>query len=443
MQDCFFSLADAVAARLTGGEGFTADFSAEQSQFVRFNRSAIRQPGTVVQGYLALELFRGARHAGVTVTITHDRAEDLARVADALGTLRDALADAPEDPLFLVNTRPTSSTRVTTDRLPAADDAVGEILDAGAGEDMVGFYAAGPIHAGFANSFGQRNWHTVHSFNFDACFYLRGDGAKDRAVKMDYGGFTWDKAAFAAKARAARDQLALLARAPKTLQPGGYRVFATPAAMEEFMSMLCWEGFSAAAHHTATTPLLRLGNGEGFSPLVSMTENIADGLAPAFQSDGFLRPDTVPLVAGGAPRARLASPRTGVEFGIDHNGAEGDESPCALDVAPGTLAEADVLKALDTGVYIGNLWYLNYSDRNACRMTGMTRFASFWVEKGEIVAPINVMRFDDSAYRFLGRNLVALTASRDRRLSTDTYGARSTRSMHLPGALIDDFKLTL
>ena len=73
----------------------------------------------------------------------------------------------------------------------------------------------------------------------------------------------------------------------------------------------------------------------------------------------------------------------------------------------------------------------------------MTRFATFWVEKGEIAAPINVMRFDDSAYRFLGRNLIALTASREFRLSTDTYDARSTRSMHLPGALIDDFRLTL
>ena len=26
-------------------------------------------------------------------------------------------------------------------------------------------------------------------------------------------------------------------------------------------------------------------------------------------------------------------------------------------------------------------------------MTGMTRFASFWVEHGKIVAPVNVMRF--------------------------------------------------
>src|SRR5690606_7103337 len=99
--------------------------------------------------------------------------------------------------------------------------------------------------------------------------------------------------------------------------------------------------------------------------------------------------------------------------------------------------------ALGTGVYIGNLWYLNYSDRNACRLTGMTRFATFWVEGGEIVAPLNVMRFDDTIYRILGENLVGLTVERDFLMSTDTYDARSTRSMRLPGAVVDDFRMTL
>ena len=73
----------------------------------------------------------------------------------------------------------------------------------------------------------------------------------------------------------------------------------------------------------------------------------------------------------------------------------------------------------------------------------MTRFATFWVEDGEIVAPIEVMRFDDSVYRILGSNLEALTASRELRLSSDTYEQRSTASMHVPGAIVDDFRLTL
>lgn len=444
MQDYFFLLADAIAALLTGAEGFLANFSGERSHFVRFNRSAVRQPGTVTQGYLSIELFCGRRHASATMTVTGARAEDIARIESAITGLRDVLAGAEEDPLFIINTDPQPTTRDSPDRLPTPDDAVHAILSAGAGEDLVGFYAAGPIHAGFANSYGQRNWHTIHAFNFDACFYLRGDpGIRDRAVKMEYGGQVWDDATFAAKTAAARAQLASLARPAKILPPGSYRVYLAPAAMEEVMGMLCWDGFSFAARETATTPLLRLGTGEAFSPMISITENIADGLAPAFQSEGFLRPEKLGLIADGALGVTLASPRSGVEFGTPHNGAENDESPQALEMAAGALTDKSILAALGTGVYIGNLWYLNYSDRNACRMTGMSRFATFWVENGEIVAPLGVMRFDDSAYRFLGPNLIGLTASRDWRLSTDTYEVRSTRSMLLPGALIDDFRLTL
>ena len=76
-------------------------------------------------------------------------------------------------------------------------------------------------------------------------------------------------------------------------------------------------------------------------------------------------------------------------------------------------------------------------------MTGMTRFATFWVENGEIKAPLDVMRFDDSAYRLLGENLVALTAERDWILDSGSYSERSTGSARLPGALVKDFALTL
>ena len=107
------------------------------------------------------------------------------------------------------------------------------------------------------------------------------------------------------------------------------------------------------------------------------------------------------------------------------------------------MPTAEVLKVLDTGVWIGNLWYLNYSDRAAGRMTGMTRFATFWVENGEIVAPVNVMRFDDTIHRMLGSELEALTSEKDLLLSASSYYNRSTASSNLPGALLNDFAFTL
>jgi predicted Zn-dependent protease len=79
----------------------------------------------------------------------------------------------------------------------------------------------------------------------------------------------------------------------------------------------------------------------------------------------------------------------------------------------------------------------------ACRITGMTRFATFWVENGAIQAPLNVMRFDETLYRMLGENLVALTAERELLLDSSTYGARSTASSRMPGAVVKDFTFTL
>ena len=98
---------------------------------------------------------------------------------------------------------------------------------------------------------------------------------------------------------------------------------------------------------------------------------------------------------------------------------------------------------MDSGVYISNLWYSNYSDRNHCRMTGMTRFACLWVENGVPVAPLNVMRFDESLYHALGDKLIDLTEDQETLLDPQSYHRRSERSACLPGALIEDFTFTL
>ncbi|MNN94915.1 hypothetical protein D3C81_2136300 [compost metagenome] len=76
-------------------------------------------------------------------------------------------------------------------------------------------------------------------------------------------------------------------------------------------------------------------------------------------------------------------------------------------------------------------------------MTGLTRFATFWVENGQIQAPVSTMRFDDSVYSLLGSQLEALTRERELILSTSTYGQRQTSSSHLPGALVKRLTLTL
>jgi len=242
----------------------------------------------------------------------------------------------------------------------------------------------------------------------------------------------------------ARRQLELLGEKPRDLQPGPYRAFIAPAAMTEILGMLSWAGFGLKSRNTKQSALMRMAEQDVcMSPLVTLRENTREGMASGFQGEGFVRPGSVALVEAGRLSTPLVSPRSAREYDVATNGANAGETPESLDLAAGTLPEAQALEALGTGLYIGNLWYLNFSDRSACRLTGMTRFASFWVEDGRIRAPLNVMRFDDTAYRILGDNLEALTRERHLIPDDDSYGERSTVSMRTPGALVRDLALTL
>ena len=314
------------------------------------------------------------------------------------------------------------------------------MLDAGHGHDLVGIYAAGGIYRGFANSFGQRNWFSTYTYNLDWSLYVQAD----KAVKSRYAGFVWDPAEFDRRMDAAKAQLAGLSRPARTIEPGEYRVYLAPTALVEIVELLSWAGFGLKDHRTKQTTLLKMvEEGQRLSPQITLLENTAAGVAANFQDAGFLKPDRVALIQAGAFGECLVSPRSAKEYGVPTNGASGWEMPASLDLAAGTIPDSDILRRLDRGVYINNLWYLNYSDRTACRMTGMTRFATFWVEHGELQAPLNVMRFDETLYRLLGDKLLGLTAERDFLLDPSTYHSRSTASFRGPGALVEGFRFTL
>ena len=60
-----------------------------------------------------------------------------------------------------------------------------------------------------------------------------------------------------------------------------------------------------------------------------------------------------------------------------------------------------------------------------------------------IIAPVDVLRFDDTVYRMLGSNLEALTTETELLLEPNTYGQRELRSSKLPGALVSEMSFTL
>ena len=174
-----------------------------------------------------------------------------------------------------------------------------------------------------------------------------------------------------------------------------------------------------------------------------LSEDSLAGLEPVFQAQGFIKPEQIKLIDAGKLVGSMISPRSAKEYGVQSNGADEAESAKSLRMQAGNLAMKDALKQLGTGIYVSNLWYLNFSDRANCRITGMTRFASFWVEDGEIKAPLNVMRFDESLFRMLGEDLLALTKETETIMDDRSYGERHTGGAILPGALLKSMRFVL
>ncbi|MDX1656182.1 MAG: metallopeptidase TldD-related protein [Candidatus Competibacteraceae bacterium] len=440
MQDYFYAMAFELERLLKGDELYTCVFAGEESDFVRLNHARVRQAGSVCQRSLTVDLIRGRRHSSVELTLSGDGQSDRRRLAGAVTELRRLLEYVPEDPWLLYATEPRSSEQIHRHDLPPGEALLEAVLEAGRGRDLVGILARGTVYRGFASSLGQRNWYARPSFNLDWSLYLHGD----KAVKSRYAGVLWNGETLKARMEAATRRLEALARPVRTLARGRYRAYLAPMALEEILGLLTWEGFGLRAHRTRTSPLSRMSEtGQRLDARVSLSENTREGVAPNFQEAGFIRPPRVELIRAGRWGEVLVCPRSAVEFGVPCNGAGEDESPLSLDLAPGELAEEQVLTALDTGLYLGNLWYLNWSDANGARFTGMTRFACFWVEQGRIEAPIEVMRFDDSLYQLLGERLEGLTRERELLLDPESYGSRSTRSARLPGALVGGMDFTL
>lgn len=437
----FAQLGDALFGALAPGEALAVNLAAEDSLFLRFNAGRLRQNTEVRQAQLTLLLQRDGRSVEISGTLAGVPARDLPA---ALVLLQQARADAntlPPDP-YQVSLRDEGRSHAQFEgRLPTAEQVL-QTIGAHAGTlDLAGLYAGGSVLRGHRSSCGSAHWFATQSFFLDYSLY---EG--QRAAKGVYAGTDWQPDAWSAHLAHTAAQLALMRRPAQRVAPGAWRTWLAPQAFAEFIGMLGWRGLSADAWKQGRSPLKRLIEGEvQLSPLLRLHENFGMGLAPRFNSRGESSAERLSLIAEGRLQNLLVSARTAREHGLVSNGADSGEGPRALDIAGGDLAQDQVLQALGTGLYVANLHYLNWSDPVSARITGMTRYACFWVQDGEIAGPLAAdLRWDQSLYEALGpRQLLALSREIETAPATSTYSQRSLGGMRTPGALIDDFHYTL
>ncbi len=437
--ELFDAVAAAVGRHARSGEAAFAYLRGERSDYLRVNRARVRQAGTVQRVELSLKLFRAGRQARMRCTLASPRGA-AKRVHEALTALREAVEALPVDPFAYFQPEPGRSERIASEPAPAPAEVVDAIVQAGAGADLVGLFAGGIVMRALASNLGHRHFHETTSASFDFSIHC----PEATAAKRTWSAPRWDAQALRAAIDATKEQARILQRPARRIEPGAYRALLAPAALADLVALLGWGGFSERAFRSGQSPLARAQRGDArFDPAFEIVDDLDALDVPRFQSEGFVRPARSVLVERGRPAQRLVSPRSAVEFGVRGNGADDDERPHAPCVAPGRLDDVGLLDALGTGIAISNLWYLNYSDRQACRVTGMTRFATLWVENGVAVAPVEPMRFDDSLYRLFGAGLLGLGSGVATIPPVETWDGREPGGSRTPAALVDALRFTL
>ena len=415
-------------------------FSGESSQFIRINNAKIRQTGYVDDADVELTLIFNNRTCSRSFTYTNEPDNNLMTALSVLSDMRDEINQLPEDK-YIVEPKISGSTEdIRHCSLLNEEQVIDALLPVMQNVDLVGLWASGRVFRGAANSLGLNHWFETDSFALDYSLVT----PQHQMVKGTFSGQDWDQNKYEDFLSESKKKVELLNRKPVKIKPGSYRVWFEPAAVSDFIGMFSWNGLSEASIQQGCSGFGKMrNNSELLSPKFTLKEDFSSGMVPRFNSEGEIAPETMMLIDGGKLRNTLVSSRTAAEYGVESNMAENGEFLRSPKMQSGSLPEVDILPTIDNGLFISNIHYLNWSDNPSGRITGLTRYACFQVEGGEVTAPIDTMRFDDTFYRFFGSELEAVGQKMDIIPDVSTYYRRSIEVMSCPGILVNSFALTL
>ena len=440
METFFRNLANKILGTLKPNEDLMINFWGENSHFTRFNQSKVRQNGFVSDLTLSITLIYNNRTCSASFSLSNNDDQDFQKALLYLESLRNDINQLPEDPFIVYPKEGQSSAQNNKGDLLNIKDVINTLSPAIKNVDLSGIWASGDLFVGYANSKGLTHWFSTESFSFDYSLITE----TEKMVKDTFAGTHFKLDSYNSLMQNSIMQLKMLESTPIKLNRGDYRTYIAPAGVSDLLSMFSWNGLSEGSIRRGQSAFLKMkNNSEKLSPCFSLNEDFTTGLTPMFNDDGELAPKNLPLINNGILKNTLVNSRTAQEYKIESNFAgswEGLRSPVML---TGNLSENNISEEIDKGVFLNNLHYLNWSDNIGGRITGMTRYACFWVENGQIVAPIENMRFDDTIYNIFGDNLESVTSNSQFIPDTGTYSGRSFGGTECPGILLNSFSLTL
>lgn len=234
---------------------------------------------------------------------------------------------------------------------------------------------------------------------------------------------------------------ALTGRQPQTLSPGKYTVILEPYAVAELVAYLAYLGLGARAFQEGrsfmTGQLGRQITGEQ----ITVWDDGSDsrGLPFPFDFEGLPR-RRVELITNGVARGVVYDSQTAFrehKFSTGHALPAPDTFgplPVNLFLQPGSQSVDQMLAAVDHGVWVTRLHYVNPVHPLNTVVTGMTRDGTFWIERGEIRNGIKNLRFTQS---ILDAFRSTRSVGTETRLLPGMVGG-----IRAPALLIDDLSFT-
>jgi predicted Zn-dependent protease len=187
---------------------------------------------------------------------------------------------------------------------------------------------------------------------------------------------------------------------PVELEPGTYEVVLEARAVAAMLLFPAWLGFNGKAHAEGTS-FAHLGEAQ-FDERISIWDDGTDRRALGRPYD-----------AEGTPKRRLDLVTDGVTVGLAHDrrsaalaGTEstghsiGQESfggyPGDLFLGAGDESLERLIAGVDRGLLVTDFWYNRILDPKTQVVTGLTRNGLFLIERGEVVGPVQNLRYTQS-----------------------------------------------
>ena len=228
---------------------------------------------------------------------------------------------------------------------------------------------------------------------------------------------------------------------PISLPSGKYTVLLEPAAVGQLLLFLSFMGFGSKTFVQHRSFMASKIGQQITSEKITVRDDAYNPrmLGMPFDYEGVPR-KSVELITNGIAKGVVSNSYDANLLGKESTGHAHIATksftpyPKHMIMESGDASVADMIKAVDRGIYITHFWYVNYLNPMKTMVTGTTRDGTFLIENGKIGGAVVDMRM---------RQSILEAFSNCRMLSSErVLYPQFSVVMLVPYALIDNFLLT-